>query len=78
MGGGGGVAVGRGNLSTRCSLRPFKGRRDLFWVGGSLRFSGCPSSFGTISLFSTINVALAKGVCSQESTLAITLCYSVD
>ena len=24
------------NLSSRSSLRPFKGRRDLFWVGGSL------------------------------------------
>ena len=56
MGGG-----GRGNLSSRSSLRPFKGRRDLFWVGGSLRFSGCPSSFGTISLFFTINVATGEG-----------------
>ena len=54
------MGVGRGNLSSRSFLRPFKGRRDLFWVGGSLRFLGGPSSFGTISLSFT-NVATGGG-----------------
>ena len=52
--------MGRRNLSSRSYLRPFKGRRELFWVGGSLRFLGCPSSFGTISLFFT-TVATGEG-----------------
>ena len=34
----GGGGRGRGNLSSRSSLRPFKGRKDLFWVRGTTAF----------------------------------------
>ena len=68
---------GGGNLTGRSSLRPFKERRDLFWVGGSLRFLGGPSSFGTISLSFT-NVATGEGCLLSgidRLPLANMLCY---
>ena len=68
---------GGGTSQAVALLRPFKERRDLFWVGGSLRFLGGPSSFGTISLSFT-NVATGEGCLLSgidRLPLANMLCY---